>query len=294
MIVKDNSAAVAEIDPMYRMPADFGPLPGPRNVPAPYRELATAGRILSCWVRARTEAAALQAILPPGLSLADDPVINFQYTQMTNLGWLAGRGYNVVAVSLPVISELRGDQRPFEYLPVLWESLADPILTGREELGHPKLPASIPDPQFLRQTVRGAAHWEGFRFCEFEISGLRPDDRSPRQVAPYLTRKYVPRTGEWGSADLDQLTAPGSGAGSGQEAPPTVHRRDRGEGSFRFFPASWEDMPTQYPVVCRLAEMPLLQFVDAGVTDLEGGPGNSRIQGLYQDLLALSSASRGS
>ncbi len=265
------------------MPADFGPLPGPRNVPSHYKDIGAAGRILTCKVQARSERAALESILPSGLSLDQDPLINFLYIKLSNLGWLAGRGYNIVAVTIPVLYERAGVVQKFEYMPVLWESLADPILTGREELGHPKLPATVPDPAFLRDTANGAAHWEGFRFCQFEIKSLRADDRAPAPPRPLITRKYIPRTGDWGVADVDQLTGPvTSGAGGG--APPTIYRRERGVGSFRFIPARWEDMPTQYPVACRLAELPLLDFVDATVVDLEGGPGNTRVQGIYGDL----------
>lgn len=279
-----KAAAFPEIDPMYRMPADFGPLPGPRNLPHEHEDIRAAGRVLACKVQARSEAAALESILPVGVSLADGPFINFQYVKMTNIGWLAGRGYNIVAVTIPVVYSQGGELRQFEYMPVLWEGLADPVLTGREELGHPKLPATVPDPAFMRNSVRGAAHWEGFRFCEFEIEDLQPDERPPAVPVPYLTRKYVPRTGDWGLADIDQLTGPLGDGRNGYGGGPTIFRRDRGRGSFRFVAARWEDMPTQYPVACRLAEIPLLEFVDAGVTEVEGGPGNGRIQGIYEDI----------
>lgn len=276
-----------ELDPMFRMPADFGPAPGPRNLPNSFKDLRAAGRLLINKVQARSEAAALQTILPPGLSLDGDPLINLQYVKFSNLGWLAGRGYNIIAITIPVTYELAGSVQKFEYMPVLWEGLADPVITGREELGHPKLPATIPDPVFLRDTARGAAHWEGFRFCEFEIDALRPDDRPPSAPVPYITRKYLPRTGEWGIADVDQLTGPIPDDDSGNGGRPTIYRRDRGQGSFRFIPARWEDMPTQYPVVCRLAELPLLEFTDAVVVEFEGGPGNGRSQGIYGDLAKL-------
>lgn len=271
---------------MFRMPADFGPLPGPRNLPHSFNDVRASGRLLLCRVTARSEAAALQALLPPGLSVRGDPVFSFSHMKLSNLGWLAGRGYNLAAVTIPVVYEGKGAPQMCDYMPVLWEGHPDPLITGRDELGHPKLSATIPDMATLRDRMSGAAHWEGFRFCEIELRGLRPDDRPPAAPRPMITRKYIPRTGEWGVADIDQLTGPVPEPGAGAPVPPTIHRRDRGEGSFRFMPARWEDMPTQYPVVCRLAELPLLEFVDATVLEMEGSPGNGRGQGIYQNLTA--------
>jgi Acetoacetate decarboxylase (ADC) len=279
-----------ELDPMFRMPVDFGPLPGPRNLPREYDDVRSYGRMLHLTVQARSDRAALQAILPPTVNVPEDPLINFSLLKLTNLGWLAGRGYNIIIVTLPVLLDRGDGAEAWDYMPVLWEGHPDPVITGRAELGHPKLAATVPDPMFLRDTVRGHAHWEGFRFCEFEIANLRADDRAPAAPKPLLTRKYVPRTGEWGVAELDQLTGPLPDPDAVPGAPPVIHRRDRGEGTFRFFPARWEDMPTQYPVVCRLAELPLLEFTDASVMELEGSPGNGRVQGIIADLTKVATA----
>ena len=62
-----------------------------------------------------------------------------------NIGWLAGHGYNGITVAIPTQHHsapqgwLRGN-----FLPVGWENLAAPLLTGREELGCARIYADIP------------------------------------------------------------------------------------------------------------------------------------------------------
>jgi len=53
---------------------------------------------------------------------------------VTNIEWLAGRRYNTLGVTCPVV--VRGEQTNTcgAFLMVLWENLTDPIITGREEL----------------------------------------------------------------------------------------------------------------------------------------------------------------
>ena len=60
------------------------------------------------------------------------------------------------------------------FLTVLWEDLADPILSGREELGFSKLYAELPDPWEFHGTTRFAASWLGYTFCDMEVSDMEP------------------------------------------------------------------------------------------------------------------------
>ena len=123
---------------------------------------------------------------------------------MYDIGWLAGRSYNIVRLTLPVRFRDQGELLRGSFMPVLWESLADPIVTGRDELGHPKLWAEIPDPVVSAggEDVRGSS-WLGFPFFEIEATGLQ-DAPPPAAGGPghVLTAKYVPRTGAWGEPDV--------------------------------------------------------------------------------------------
>ena len=155
--------------PQYRMPTVFGPAPGPRNVPKERAHLVRSVEKLTVGVSARIDRQGLESLLPPRFEARGEPLISVAVLRLRDIGWLAGRGYNVVTVSIPVT--YRGDEETLggDFLTVLWESLADPIVTGRDELGFPKLWASIPDPILLGSSCRCTADWLGFRFFELEV-----------------------------------------------------------------------------------------------------------------------------
>ena len=85
-------------------------------------------------------------------------------------------------------------------------------------------------------------------------------------AAPMMFRKYIPRTGEWGTSEIDQMTIvePGPPA-------PEIRSCRVGSGRFSFASARWEDMPTQYPIVNALAALPLHDFGPAVRLETSGG-----------------------
>jgi hypothetical protein len=143
--------------------------------------------------------------------------------------------------------------------------MADPILTGRDELGWCKINAEIPDPVIEQGAWRAGAAWEGYRFCEIEAQGFVPSEPGPPEP-PMMFRKYIPRTGDWGTAEVDCITVTGSDGPT-----PVIHSCESGIGRFRFNGARWEDMPTQYPIVNALADLPLGEFGAARLVRLSGG-----------------------
>lgn len=161
-----------ELERKYRQPRVFGALPGPRNVPLDKRNLPDNMTVLTVAASALTDAAALGELLPPRCRLHGDPVLTVSIAYLRNIGWLAGRGYNIVSVEFPIVFDGEEGRLTGKFTPVLWESLADPILTGREELGFSKLYAQIPERIILGNAYRASASWEGFRFFELEASDL--------------------------------------------------------------------------------------------------------------------------
>ncbi len=269
-----GNPAASGLKPMYRMPVSFGPSAGPRNVPADAPFEAGAVRMASVSVCAVSDGDALSALLPNGCELDGEPLLTARITRLYDIGWLAGRSYNILQVTVPVTFRHKGELLHASFMPVLWESLADPIVTGRDELGQPKLWAEIPDPIVESQSetenrISGTASWLGFEFFEMKTESLKqappPQTRGPACV---LTAKYVPRTGAWGEADVDYLTF-------GKAGPPaeTLEHR-QGSGEFAFRAARWEEMPTQYHVVSKLADLPLHEFRSASylVTRRAGNP----------------------
>jgi hypothetical protein len=249
---------------MYRMPVSFGPAPGPRNLPAEQRHRRYEKRTLTLTISALTDAIALARMLPPGFTVATPASIEVSLMVLSNVGWLAGRGYNILIVRIP--ARWKGQEQVSGYfVPVLWENMADPILTGREELGWPKIFADIQAEAVEGGAWRARASWDGFAFFEMRV-GDWVEAPEPPAPQPMMFHKYLPRTGEWGEADIDQFTVTGpDGARPGVESAMT------GQGSFAFHRARWEDMPTQYPIVNALAALPLETIGPALLVRTSGG-----------------------
>ena len=134
-------------DKMYRMPTHFGPRTGPRRGPDGQRfENRDTPRSTSFSVSFLSNPDQLEALLPPGFTLDGEPVVTVSASYMTEIEWLAGRGYNTLGASFPVRFEGEKDRLSGNLLTVLWENLTDPILTGREEIGFSKIYCELPYP----------------------------------------------------------------------------------------------------------------------------------------------------
>lgn len=249
---------------ILRMPTHFGLNPGPRqdaegrmhsNVDSPKAD--------SAWVRFSASAEQIARHLPPGFEPADNPDLTIEFRYLTDLSWLAGRGYNLIVVSTAARWVGGGEPLDGRFVLVLWENLADPIITGREELGYNKVFADISGLAFEADRVTASASWFGFEFLELSLSGLSPIE--PTDVGrlmpggPGFHWKYIPRTGAWGESDVSYPVM----------SPPTgSHRRVlkawTADGSVVFHRATWQELPTQVNIVNGLADLDLGDCLGAG------------------------------
>ncbi len=254
---------------IYRMPTHFGPAPGPRQVPDGIAvDPKRSPRRLSVAASFLTDPALLEQHLPEGFTLAGEPVVTVEVHHMTDIDWLAGRGYSMIWVSWPAAFKGARDQANGKFLAVIWENLADAIITGRDEIGHPKLYADIEQPRQWDGVQICTASWMGFRFLELEVAPARDADPNP-QGAPsdgFLMLKYVPRTGAWGETEIRQVTLTPTADPDKQ-----IERRQTGAATVRFNKASWSDLPTLYHVVNALAALPVLEMRGGTVTRSVGG-----------------------
>lgn len=261
-----------DLDPIFRMPSMLGPAPGPRNMPKSKEHLRYKGENTTIAVRALTDEKALTRLMPPRCRLAGDPVLAVALTMLTNLGWLAGRGYNILRVSCEVIFDGAAGPVHGNLQLAMWENHADPILTGREELGTPKLFANLPNARFVGDRCDFAADWEGFRFAELEVDGLKqvpinPPKQYPAQGGlPLLCYRYHLVVGDWQKPGIAAMTR----STPGNAPAPVVREQLSGAGRYAFFTPRWEDMPTQYPFVATLSALPLIEFRSASVTRASG------------------------
>ena len=263
----------------YRMPVPYGPMPGPRQIPAgksvDHRRNPTHRTFGISYLVHR---ARLEALLPPGFSLWGDPVLTVDVTYMWGIDWLAGRGYNTFGVKFPASANANGETVHGTFLSVLWENLADPIISGREELGFSKLYCEIPEPRAHAGRYSIRCGWLGHFFFEMELADLRDAPPAPPnpQNAGLLHYKFMPRTGDWGTADFA-----GAVLSPSQPGDIAITARKTGKGQFRFQRSRWEDLPTLYHIVNALADIELLEFHGAHLTISEGSTdhANQRIIG---------------
>ena len=242
------------LEQKYRMPRHFGPAPGPRNLPADQRHRRYEKELVSYVVSASTDAERLRTFLPDGLALDGEPRIEVCIMSFRKIGWLAGRGYDILMVRIPV-QWIEDDMKcAGHFVPVVWENMADPIITGREELGWPKIFADISVSDPAEGNAQAAASWDGHCFFGFGACGFKPVVRLPA-AKPMVFEKYIPATGKPNSLDAHYLTVT---ALDGPE--PQVQSVKVGQGWFAFNSATWEQMPTQYPIVNALADLSLSNF----------------------------------
>lgn len=263
-----------QADRMYRMPTHFGPRTGPRQGPDGRKfDNINSPRTTRISLSFLSDPVQLEALLPPGFVLDGEPVVTISASYMTEIEWLAGRGYNTLGVSFPARFRGQEDDVSGSFLTVLWENLADPIITGREELGFAKIYCELPPPTVLNGNYRLTASWMGFQFLELEAADMRQQsDAEIRALTQNQTGdgilhyKYMPRTGEWGTADIAYATLTPAAAPN-----QTIQEWRLGTGEARWQPARWEDMPTQYNIVNRLAELEMREVRGASLVRTVGG-----------------------
>ncbi len=269
----------------YRMPVVFGPAPGPRQKAdgTPWKPEETG--IMSCqWLTVSylTERAKLEQLLPPGFALRGDPVVSVSLSYFKNLYWLAGRGYGILIMDVPVIYTGKTETITGAFCAVMWEGIPDAILTGREELGFPKLFADIPDMKvdLTRGAVSGQASWFGHTFLDIEAHDLKPVTGSktlPGSGGAAMYYKYMPRTSIGGKEGGDvayvttSLPLPNQ---SGDPSPIKFGDYDfkkwTGKGSVVWHRATFAQLPTTHHIVNGLADLNVIEFRGAEMVEFSG------------------------
>ena len=259
---------------MYRMPTHFGPSAGPRQGEGGRKFTNRDSPKSTRWsVSFLTNREQLDELLPEGLELGAEPVVTISASYIKEIEWLAGRGYNTLGVSFPAIFNGEEDHVSGSLLTVLWENLADPILTGRDELGFSKIYCELPEPRVCQGQTHCIASWMGFKFLDLRIKNLT--QMSSEEVAESLGNrrgdgtlhyKYIPRTGEWGKPDISYFALTPSG-----DSNAVIKEMWRGEGTVQFHEASWEDMPTMFHIANALHNLEVKEYLGAMMVKTVGG-----------------------
>ena len=236
----------------------------------------------------RTHPEAVAALLPDRFSVGAGPGTEGQVTVSwaSNRGcdWLAGGGYNLVGVNVAATYQGEVDTVAGGYCVILWEDATEPILTGREQTGIPKVYADITDlearaggfsvrasvapPAPARRIAAAFGDRASARLdhavVELEIEDLRPlpeaelramEERS--RAGNWMGYKYIPRIAG-GGADLEYATV--------FPTEQVYDRAEAGSGRVRFFPSTFERNPTHWQVVNLLCQLEPLEYRSALLT----------------------------
>lgn len=238
------------------MPAHFGPLHLGGKATGWYHDVTTM--VLSYL----TDRDALQALLPESFTVGEQPVITVFYARNRDIDWLAGHGYNMISVAASVVFDGADGPRAGTYSLVIWENLADPILTGRELQGIPKIYADIPDHTVEDGVWRSSASHFGSEIVNLTVSGLRTptaeeiaaDAEQQKGKDNPMGWRYLPGVGGAGTALSEPTLFPSE---------TRINEVQVGTGTIEWHHLTWEQNPTQYHIVNRLADLPILEYLPA-------------------------------
>jgi acetoacetate decarboxylase len=147
----------------------------------------------------------------------------------------------------------------------VWENLTDPILSGRELQGIPKVYADIPDHNVIAGEWRATASHFGHPIVDLAVTDLRratdeeiaagQDDQS--QSAP-MGWRYLPGISGFGRTASEPTIFPSENHFT------SIHV---GTGKIAWHELTWEQNPTQFHIVNALAALPVLEQRPALVTE---------------------------
>lgn len=269
----------------WRIPVEFGPLPGPRQRHDGQLFASQHSNFVSASIRFKTSRSLLQNLLPPGRegfhfkSPGTVAYASFAQHTFSGLDWLGGGGYHLLGFYIHGVEYFGPDGEEFHgtHVPVLFESLADPILSGREELGMPKLYTAI-DVDRDSKNLRVNASWQGASWGIITWTGLEEAQSSVPPPPPadpedgLICWKYMPHVGKQahGSADADYpILIPARD----ESCRSTVNRVWKAkDASISLDKKDWKALPTIHHIIARLQELPILEIVDARVVEGNGVP----------------------
>ena len=212
-----------------------------------------------------TDPEKVQPLLPDGFVVGAPPdneaLVTVYYARNCGCDWLAGGDYNMLGVDVRATFGGEKDVVTGDYSLLLWENRTEPILTGRELQGIPKVHADITDVLSDGRSCWVRASKNGRPMVELTLSGLREMPETERLAAQERGRnrnwmgwRYIPKIGGPG-AELSQITF--------FPVWPTYRTASFATGSVKFYESSFAENPTQWQFVNLLAQLEPLEYRSA-------------------------------
>ncbi|KAJ5953536.1 hypothetical protein N7454_000432 [Penicillium verhagenii] len=278
----------------WRQPIVFGPMPGPRqDHMGRDRALASLeSTFKTASIKFKTSRTLLQNLFPNDrysfISPSTVARASFSQTTLSGMDWLGGGGYRHIGLYIHGVQYTKenGEVLRGTYMPILFESLADPIVSGREELGMPKLYTAV-DLHERNDSFRIQTSWQGAVWGHFELEDLVDVDPSADKGTiggedddGILVYRYMPKVGKStkGEAEAEYpVVVPH--AQESKVVPSVVTRVRRTKNvKVNIDGLGWDALPTLHHVVSRLAEIPIDEIIDAKITEGRGVPDVSSAQ----------------
>ncbi|KAF2162584.1 hypothetical protein M409DRAFT_69143 [Zasmidium cellare ATCC 36951] len=272
----------------WRMPIAFGPMPGPRQNHLGHPRSGEQSTFTTASIRFKTSRTALQNLFPPDrsgyrfTSPGTMAYASFSQTTLNGMEWLGGSGYNHLGLYTHGVEYTSASGKTVRgtYLPILFENLADPIVSGREELGMPKLYSGID----IFQRGEGSYHirtsWQGAVWGHFHLTGLESVD--PQQTAGsiggeaddgIIVHRYMPSVGKENKGVKSEADFACFDPFAEAEPKPRVTAVwTASQAKFEINGLDWKSLPTLNHVVSRLEELPVYEVVGAKVVEGLGVP----------------------
>jgi hypothetical protein len=191
--------------------------------------------------------------------------------------WLGGKGYSFICLLLHGVLYTGASGKPVNgtYMACIMENLCDPIITGRDELGMPKLYSEIDQMRGNTSQIVKTA-WRGADWGCFEWTGLqevKPQEQQGMMGGGtdagegILSARYLPAIGvnnrgkpECSGVILDRF--------ADATTRPVITRVLKAQtASISLQAGSEHSLPTLHYITSRLAEIPIYEVVDAKITE---------------------------
>lgn len=270
-------------------------MPGPRQTHLGIPRDGTNSTFTTASIKFKTSRTVLQNLFPPGRqgwrfkSPGTVAYASFSQTTLNKMEWLGGSGYKHIGLYIHGVEYVKQDGSVLNgsYLPILFESLTDPIVSGREELGMPKLYTSV-DIYRRSHSYRIRTGWEGAFWGNFLLEGLEEVD-SASEIGSIsgeaddgiLAYRYMPTVGYSNKGVPAEEYAIWDAFCEATTTPrPTKFYKVR-KATFDIDPLNWEQLPTLHHVISRLSELPVYEIMGAKLVEGVGVPDVSTARPVY-------------
>lgn len=262
----------------------FGPMSSPRQDHYGKAIPGASARFTASSIQFESSATYLRTLFPSEAFSFASPgtkvVATFKCMELSNLDWLGGGGYRLFGLWIHGVQyTLKDSSKLFgSFLPVLFENLSDPITTGREELGMPKLFSDI-DITKEGNCTRINCSWGGTSFVDMEFGSLEevaPDlldhDTTPSLETPSqppdngeFVYRYIPSVGNKGKADAEYAVFIDNT--SSTTKPTVVKTLVSVQPRVSIDGRDWKSLPTLCHVATALAEVPVYRIIRAKIEE---------------------------